>query len=774
MAQVSPAHSINHKPSSAAEAAAYMQQSIRMGSRSGVIVPPPGEGTDDSINMTGSGNKRRRRPSALGVAQLSTAEQQAEASQDNHGASEDGMSMLLASYSNGFVDRTTEAHYKAETAKEDAAKSRHTMLVLVAVYVAITFIYYNTIEKIRCHECWYVPFSVAAGFLLIPLVSPLVMGKMWEHHYEIMHSFVLIVLLWTDDSLNFTLIRDFAHSDTMSDYLVRNSNLTGEEVTTGCIAANYGCLSGETWGCLSEETCSPALACVNFTQSDGSSTCSVTPETINNQTLVSYEIAAYGKFLLYQSKISIYQRLIITSVSTLILSEFMRLRFKWVLVVSGAAWFGFVASILPCIIGKEEDAREADKMCALLFPDVLNRTMQVTVIIAISCFVNKHLDKNNRFAYIRQRNAVRRIKDMQSKLDQLQKALDFTDDQKNVVHKVIDDNMRIKYKQWYVSPSQLMIIKKIGNGAFGTVWSALYLESMVVAVKQVLPEKVDFASMQKFRAEIDLMTKIRHPYVVQFLGACWDPPDVCLVLEYCGRGSLSDLLKQRFKKLSWRFPKLRIALQVAQALSYLHAIDPPVMHRDLKGDNVLLTDSLDARLADFGESKSGWDYDTTMTQAGTPFSMAPEIIRGDRSYTQKCDVHSFSMLLLQMGTEDGNLSIIADQAGGGVMWLQSIIDGWRPRVPEDVREVQGLGALIKSCWAPNEKDRPGFKEIVQKLQTCIQSLGESDINADQAIMRAAREDEDGGGGERRKTGGKNTLSGANFRAGGNFSTLQAK
>jgi len=95
------------------------------------------------------------------------------------------------------------------------------------------------------------------------------------------------------------------------------------------------------------------------------------------------------------------------------------------------------------------------------------------------------------------------------------------------------------------------------------------------------------------------MEVIRHPNVVLFLGACTKPPNLCIILEYCSRGSLWSLLHDLSIKMTWEYRK-KFALDIAKGVYYLHTNSQPILHRDLKSLNVLLDHALTAKLADFG------------------------------------------------------------------------------------------------------------------------------------------------------------------------------
>jgi hypothetical protein len=144
---------------------------------------------------------------------------------------------------------------------------------------------------------------------------------------------------------------------------------------------------------------------------------------------------------------------------------------------------------------------------------------------------------------------------------------------------------------------------QLGEGSFGTVFYGTY-RGRECAVKTVRATKVTDEIVQAFLGELTLMAPLRHPNLVGLVGGCWtDGPDkLCIVLEYCSRGSLGCMAKDPSN--TWEEHYHDITLGVALCFQYLHHEQPgkPLIHRDLKPDNVLIAGDGTAKVADFGES----------------------------------------------------------------------------------------------------------------------------------------------------------------------------
>ena len=162
---------------------------------------------------------------------------------------------------------------------------------------------------------------------------------------------------------------------------------------------------------------------------------------------------------------------------------------------------------------------------------------------------------------------------------------------------------------------------------------------------------VDPENLARFRDEIILMSDLRHQNVVFMVGACWEKQLMALVLEFCQHGSASDNLKE---DCSWDDPLFKWVKDLANGIDYLHSVSffdvknqvqvQNIIHRDIKPDNCLVTDTFGIKVSDFGEARMA-ENDKTMTMVGTPFFVAPEVVRGDH-YATSADVYSFAMTVL--------------------------------------------------------------------------------------------------------------------------------
>ncbi|KAJ1367890.1 Serine/threonine-protein kinase cst-1 [Parelaphostrongylus tenuis] len=186
------------------------------------------------------------------------------------------------------------------------------------------------------------------------------------------------------------------------------------------------------------------------------------------------------------------------------------------------------------------------------------------------------------------------------------------------------------------------IVGKLGEGSYGSVHKAIHRESgHTLAIKKV-PVDTD---LQEIIKEISIMQQCDSKYVVKYYGSYFKNSDLWIVMEYCGAGSVSDIMRLRRKTLTER-EMSAVLRDTIQGLRYLH--DLKKIHRDIKAGNILLNTEGQAKLADFGVA--GQLTDTMAkrnTVIGTPFWMAPEVIE-EIGYDTKADIWSLGITAIEM------------------------------------------------------------------------------------------------------------------------------
>ncbi|XP_023655496.1 serine/threonine-protein kinase 4-like [Paramormyrops kingsleyae] len=186
------------------------------------------------------------------------------------------------------------------------------------------------------------------------------------------------------------------------------------------------------------------------------------------------------------------------------------------------------------------------------------------------------------------------------------------------------------------------VLEKLGEGSYGSVFKANYKETgEIVAIKQVPVE----SDLQEIIKEISIMQQCNSPHVVRYYGSYFKNSDLWIVMEYCGAGSVSDIIRLRNKTLT-EDEIATITQSTLKGLEYLHFMRK--IHRDIKAGNILLNSEGQAKLADFGVA--GQLTDTMAkrnTVIGTPFWMAPEVIQ-EIGYNCVADIWSLGITAIEM------------------------------------------------------------------------------------------------------------------------------
>uniref|UniRef100_A0A5S6R2W3 non-specific serine/threonine protein kinase n=1 Tax=Trichuris muris TaxID=70415 RepID=A0A5S6R2W3_TRIMR len=248
------------------------------------------------------------------------------------------------------------------------------------------------------------------------------------------------------------------------------------------------------------------------------------------------------------------------------------------------------------------------------------------------------------------------------------------------------------------------ILCKLGEGSYGSVFKAIHKKSgQCLAIKQV-PVDTD---LQEIIKEISIMQQCDSPFVVKYYGSYFKNSDLWIVMEYCGAGSVSDLMRIRKKTLNEDEIAL-ILRDVLTGLQYLHSRRK--IHRDIKAGNILLNMEARAKLADFGVA--GQLTDTMAkrnTVIGTPFWMAPEVIQ-EIGYDCKADIWSLGITALEMA--EGKPPYAEIHPMRAIFMIPT-------KPPPSFRNPNEWSAefidFVSVCLVKNPDDRPTAEELMEHV-----------------------------------------------------------
>lgn len=281
----------------------------------------------------------------------------------------------------------------------------------------------------------------------------------------------------------------------------------------------------------------------------------------------------------------------------------------------------------------------------------------------------------------------------------------------------------------------------IGQGAYGPVYKAKMSTGETVAVKVLGTDSKQ--GEKEFQTEVKLLGRLHHRNLVNLVGYCAEKNQNMLIYVYMSRGSLaSHLYDEKFQPLKWEL-RVQIALDVARGLEYLHdGAVPPVIHRDVKSSNILLDDSMRARVADFGLSREEVVSKHVSNIRGTFGYLDPEYV-STRSFTKKSDIYSYGVFLFELiagrNPNQGLMEYVElaamSSTEGKVGW-EEIVD---PRLDGkfDTGELNEVATLAHKCVNRVARRRPSMRDIVQVLSRVIQSRhknGSSTPKADVVIV----------------------------------------
>ncbi|XP_062511683.1 probable serine/threonine-protein kinase DDB_G0271682 isoform X2 [Corticium candelabrum] len=266
----------------------------------------------------------------------------------------------------------------------------------------------------------------------------------------------------------------------------------------------------------------------------------------------------------------------------------------------------------------------------------------------------------------------------------------------------------------------------LGSGGFGIVYRC-YLANprKLVAVKVFkMPQRLQQMEEKSFVQKAYILQRLVDcPYIVRFLGLCIDPGHYAIIMEHVEYGDLENLLLHAVEDhpaiKQWDC-RIRMAQEIAKGMEYLHSLEPPIIHRDLKTKNVLVGHKYLCKIIDFGLAKVR-NISTQITGncvKGTVAFTAPELFNAEvqKGNEMKIDVYSYAMILWQL-KEMKQLYV-------GLKFEVvriNVLAGQRPALSDD-DSIKEYNDVIVCCWDTKPADRLNFKDIVHVLDGIMSQM----------------------------------------------------
>ncbi|KAK3819238.1 MAG: hypothetical protein JOS17DRAFT_357175 [Linnemannia elongata] len=254
----------------------------------------------------------------------------------------------------------------------------------------------------------------------------------------------------------------------------------------------------------------------------------------------------------------------------------------------------------------------------------------------------------------------------------------------------------------------------IGSGSFGRVFHGDLLGTEV-AIKECVRSDSRAFDEKYFKREVDILKQSRHPNIVQFMGICKRRKRFYIITEFLPLGNLRRWIQDDSKEFGWD-TRISFAIDISLALAYLHHKN--IIHRDLKGENLLISENMRIKVCDFGFSRVEAQNATEMSRisyCGTDGYMAPEILLGE-DFDCSVDVFSFGVILSEMMArhvvDSQHFQRVAPDMG---VSPDEILFRAQPGCPIE------LGELAIHCVQPLPENRPVLRQIVERL-TAIENV----------------------------------------------------
>ncbi|XP_021111625.1 receptor-interacting serine/threonine-protein kinase 2 [Heterocephalus glaber] len=283
---------------------------------------------------------------------------------------------------------------------------------------------------------------------------------------------------------------------------------------------------------------------------------------------------------------------------------------------------------------------------------------------------------------------------------------------------------------------KLADLRYLSRGASGTVSAARHADWRVqVAVKHLhIHTPLLDSERDDVLREAEILHKARFSYILPILGICIEPEFLGIVTEYMPNGSLNELLhrKTEYPDVAWPL-RFRILHEIALGVNYLHNMNPPLLHHDLKTQNILLDNEFHVKIADFGLSKwrmmslSQSRGSKPSPEGGTIIYMPPENYEpGQKTRASvKHDIYSYAIITWEVLSRKQPFEEVTNP----LQIMYSVSQGRRPdtneeSLPLDIPHRALMISLIERGWAQNPDERPSFLKCLIELEPLLRTFEE--------------------------------------------------
>jgi len=272
--------------------------------------------------------------------------------------------------------------------------------------------------------------------------------------------------------------------------------------------------------------------------------------------------------------------------------------------------------------------------------------------------------------------------------------------------------MTLNGLNFFINYDELTLSRKVGEGGFGEVflgsWNGKHIAVKKLTLKHTSKDRSVFL---RFINEINIISSLRHPNIVLYMGASIENHNYYMITEYLPKGSLFDYIHRTKGKFT-EHEQIHIAYEIAVALKYLHSRN--IIHCDLKSSNILIDDNWKIKIGDFGLSRfiNKKNPSENSGRIGTPHWMAPEILKGG-NYEESADVYSYGMILWEI------LSLEIPYFGIDPRKLINIVAEERKIVDIPIKGNFHIRKLTAQCLNYDPLKRPVLKQIVTTLESVL-------------------------------------------------------